>query len=74
MIEGQRYAVQFNYHSGNGRTYQRELVGVYLGYSGQKDEEQFSLRPLFGTTAIRREDIIKSDVTGRKIKAPTRIR
>jgi hypothetical protein len=45
-----------------GQRVDREGVAVYLGKNNQTGLRDFSGRPEFGTTSLRREDIISADV------------
>lgn len=68
MTVGQKYRVIFTYHSGNGRKYTKEMIGIYVGLV--RGEPGFSLRPLAGTTEIPAEDIQSAEETDRPVLLP----
>lgn len=72
MEPGNLYRVIFHQLSGNGRWYRREMTAVYLGFSQQNKEWQFSLRPVMGTTSlskrhhpIERIELVEKNVSGK---------
>lgn len=52
LVPGGRYRIRMRRQTGNYRWVREEMIADYLGYHDGLRELQFSLRPLFGTTAV----------------------
>jgi hypothetical protein len=56
MQKGAMYVVRYEHVNGNNRLSERTMRACFLAYN-QHDEAVFSLRPLAGTTTIKRQRI-----------------
>jgi hypothetical protein len=60
LVKGQMYHVVYNHEAANGRIVQKEFVGQYLGPSVY-GREDFSLRPIAGTSSIDLSQIVAAE-------------
>lgn len=72
MVKGKHYRVTTRTQAGNYRWYNHTMVAIYLGRNHTEDE--FSLRPLAGTTHVDPDTVVSVELTNAPVSLPHRVR